>query len=197
MKIAVYGATGMVGREVVAEATARGHEVSGFTRSGGPGVTAADLADTATLLTVAAGHDAVVVAVSPDRTGGPHESVVAAFADLIAAVPSSRLLVVGGAGSLEIDGVALLDTPGFPEAYLPEARTMSQVLSMFRTAAGAIDWTVISPAPMIAPGERTGGYRVGLDSPVGDGISSQDFAVAIVDELEKPVHRGQRFTVAA
>jgi putative NADH-flavin reductase len=196
MKIAVYGATGMVGREVVAEATMRGHEVRGFSRSGAPDVTAADLTDTATFVKVAADHDAVVVAVSPDRTGGSHEPIVAAFADIVAAVPASRLFVVGGAGSLEIDGVALVDDPDFPAAYLPEARTMTQVLAMLRTDGGALDWTLISPAPTIAPGERTATYRVALDSPAGDSISSQDFAVAILDELEKPAHQRERFTVA-
>ena len=72
---------------------------------------------------------------------------------------------------------------------------MSEMLAAYRASQG-LDWTVLSPAPMIAPGERSGSYHVGTDSPVGDSISAEDYAVAIVGELEKPAHRGRRFTVA-
>lgn len=68
-------------------------------------------------------------------------------------------------------------------------------MDLYRASRG-IDWTMLSPAPMIAPGQRAGIYRVGSDSLIGDAISAEDFAVAIVDELEKPAHTGTRFTVA-
>ena len=103
--------------------------------------------------------------------------------------------MVGGAGSLEIDGVRLKDTAGFPSVYYNEATTFSTILDLYRASRG-LTWTMLSPAPMIAPGQRTGVYRVGSDSPIGDAISAEDFAVAIVDELEKPAHTGTRFTVA-
>ena len=195
MRIAVYGATGMVGREVVAEARRRGHDVTGYARSGGEGIEAADLADTATFTQVAADHDAVVIAVSPDRTGGPHEPLLRAFDDVIASRPDTRLLVVVGAGSLQVDGGDLADAPGIPEEYRPEMRTMRAVLGKLRASEG-LSWTAVSPAPEISPGERTGSYRSGTDSPVGERISSQDFAVAVLDELENPRFEGRRFTVA-
>ncbi|GAA1654057.1 NAD(P)-dependent oxidoreductase [Georgenia ruanii] len=195
MKIAVYGATGMIGREVVAEARRRGHEVTGFSRSGGDDVRRADLGDTATFRKVADEHEAVVISIPPDRTGGPHEPLLEAFDGVVSAGPHARVLAVVGAGSLEMDGVALADNPEFPEAYRPEAITMTKVLDRFR-AADDLDWTAVSPAPMIQPGKRTGAYRTATDTPAGESISSQDLAVAIVDELEAPRHRRERFTAA-
>lgn len=200
MKITVIGATGMIGSRIVAEAARRGHEVTAASRSGagtaGATRTAAmALGDTAAVGAAMAASDATVVAVPPDRSGGSHEPTLRAHRNLIAARPHGRLLVVGGAGSLEVDGVRLKDLPGFPPAYHEEATTFSTILDLYR-ASGNLDWTMVSPAPMIAPGERTGAYRVGTDSPIGDAISAEDFAVAIVDELEKPAHAGHRFTVA-
>lgn len=195
MKIAVYGATGMIGREVVAEAKRRGHEVTGFSRSGGDEVRRADLADSGTFRQVADEHDAVVISIPPDRTGGPHEPLLKAFDGVVDAGPNARVVAVVGAGSLEVDGVALADNPEFPEAYRPEAITMKKVLDKLRAADG-LDWTAVSPAPVIQPGERTGSYRTATDAPAGQSISSQDLAVAIVDELEDPQHRRARFTAA-
>jgi putative NADH-flavin reductase len=195
MKIAVYGATGMIGREVVAEAKRRGHEVTGFSRSGGDEVRRADLGDTDTLRQVADEHDAVVISIPPDRTGGPHEPLLQAFDGVVTARPDARVVAVVGAGSLEVNGVALADNPEFPEAYRPEAVTMKKVLDKLR-AADDLDWTAVSPAPVIQPGERTGSYRTATDTPAGESISSQDLAVAIVDELENPRHRRERFTAA-
>lgn len=200
MKITVIGATGMIGSRVVAEAIQRGHEVTALSRSGADVAGAAtsgaiDLADTAAVRAAADSADATVIAVSPDRSGGSHEPTLQAHRDLVANPPAGRLLIVGGAGSLVVDGVTLKDTPGFPEAYRPEAETFTTVLDLYRAADG-VDWTLISPAPMIAPGERTGRYVTGTDSPVGSQISAEDFAVAVVDEVENPAHRGARFTVA-
>lgn len=200
MKITVIGATGMIGSRVVAEAARRGHEVTAVSRSGGATEGASrklamELSDTAAVSSVMKAADATVIAVSPDRSGGSQEPTIQAHRDLIAARPAGRFLVVGGAGSLEIDGVRLKDTPGFPPAYYSEADTFSTILDLYRASKG-LDWTMLSPAPVIGPGQRTGAYRAGSDSPVGDSISAEDFAVAIVDELEKPAHTGARFTVA-
>lgn len=200
MRIAVIGATGMVGSRVSAEAAGRGHEVVAYSRSGAQveGAAAAgvvDVADTAAVVAAIAGADATVLAVPPSRTGGSHEPTLAAHRALIEAAPQGRVLVVGGAGSLEVDGVRLKDMPGFPEAYYAEADTFTTVLEDYR-ASDAFDWTFLSPAPMIAPGERTGSYTLGGDAPAGDSISAEDFAVAVLDELETPTHSRRRFTVA-
>jgi putative NADH-flavin reductase len=109
--------------------------------------------------------------------------------------PTTRIFVVGGAGSLVVGDTLLKDTPDFPDAFKPSAKTMTEVLDVYQASTG-IDWTVLSPAPMIGPGERTGTYTVGTNSPVGENISQEDFAVAVLDELENPQHRGARFTVA-
>jgi len=200
MKIAVFGGSGMIGSRVVSEATRRGHEVTAVSRSnslpeGAIKSVAMGLNDTLNVVALIESVDATVISVSPDRSGGSHEPILQAHRDLIAAKPSSRMLIVGGAGSLEINGVRLQDTPGFPPAYYKEASTFSTILDLYR-ASKNLKWTILSPAPMIAPGTRTGAYRVGTDNPIGDSISAEDFAVAIVDELEEPAHVGMRFTVA-
>lgn len=203
MKIAVIGATGMVGREVTAEAVRRGHRVVAASRSGNPVQAAAEaetevveLGDAAAVSALAAKNDVVVLATGPSRTGGDHQEWLAASARAFEAVGSTPVLVVGGAGSLLIDGERLVDSPNFPEAYRPEALTLSALLEELRNAPAELKWTMISPSPMIAPGERTGSYTLGLDSPAGERISSQDFAVAILDEIENPQHSGRRFTAA-
>ena len=199
MKIVVYGATGMVGSQVAEVAMARGIEVTAVSRSGaelaGATSLAADIADTDTFVSLAADADAVVVSVPPDRTGGPAEPMVEAHRRIIAARPSARLLVVGGAGSVMIGDSHLVDAPGFPDAYKPEAQAFTTILDDYRDSSG-LDWTVVSPSPVIGPGDRTG-YVLGTDSPVGDSVTTSDFADAIVDELEAPAYTGRRFTVAS
>ena len=110
-----------------------------------------------------------------------------------------RYLVVGGAGSLEVaPGVKLFNTPEFPEAYKPEATKGGAFLYLLREEK-ELDWTFLSPSAMFVPGERTGKFRLGgdqlLTSEKGSSISFEDYAVALVDEIEKPRHRRQRFTV--
>ncbi len=199
MKIVLYGATGMVGSEIAKAAVARGHEVTAVSRKGadvaGATAVAADLADTATVTTLAADVDAVVFAIPTDRTGGPAQPTVDAHRAIIAARPDARLVIVGGAGSLEVGGQLLVDAPGFPDEYKPESQAFTQILADYRASEG-LDWTLVSPSPMIAPGERTG-YVLGTDSPVGDSVTTTDFADAIVDEFETPAHTGRRFTVAS
>lgn len=111
-----------------------------------------------------------------------------------------RLLVVGGAGSLEVaPGAALVDTPGFPDAYKPEALAGLQLLQALRNE-NAINWTFLSPSAEFMPGERTGKFRLGGDQLLKDSngkswISMEDFAIALVDELEHPAHVRRRLTV--
>ncbi|WP_159612685.1 NAD(P)-dependent oxidoreductase [Glutamicibacter sp. JC586] len=200
MKIAVYGATGMVGTEVVAEALTRGHEVTSVTRSGtdvaGTTSVAAELNDITTYRDLGKNNDVIVISVPPSRTGGDHQEYLDAFEEITETLTPARLIVVGGAGATEVNGVRLLDAPGFPDAYRAEAETGAAVYDMFTSVSG-ITWTVVAPAPEIAPGRRTGTYTQGTDSPAGDFVSSQDFAVAILDEIETPAHENRRLTVAS
>ncbi|WP_427015852.1 NAD(P)-dependent oxidoreductase [Pseudarthrobacter sp. P1] len=200
MKIAVFGATGMVGSQITAEALRRGHEVTAVSRSGsaveGATALAAQLGDAAAVAAVAAAHDAVVLATGPSRTGGDHQVWLNDMATAVGAVGGTRVFVVGGAGALTINGTRLVDLPDFPEAYKPEALTMAALYDTVKAAPESVDWTMQAPAPAIFPGERTGSYKLGTDSPAGESITTSDFAVAALDELETPAHRRSRYTVA-
>jgi putative NADH-flavin reductase len=111
-----------------------------------------------------------------------------------------RLLIVGGAASLEAKpGLQLVDTPDFPEAYKGEGFAGRDFLNVLRDER-ELDWTFLSPSAEFVPGQRTGKFRLGKDEllvqPNGESkISFEDFAIALVDELEKPHHPRQRFTV--
>lgn len=210
MKIALFGAGGMIGRRIAREALSRGHTVTGITRNPAaldlqdPHFTAVagDARDPECIITVAAGHDVVVSAIGP-AAGEPAQVLIDAAHALIEAIgrtPGQRLLVVGGAGSLEVaPGVQLVDTPEFPAAWKSGALAAREALQIFR--ASTIDWTYISPAALIQPGERTGAFRLGTDQLLTNekgesAISAEDFAVAIVDEIETPQFIRRRFTVA-
>ena len=203
MKITVIGGSGATGSAVVAEAARRGHSVTSVTRSGSPAAGAAadvvaDLADTAAVVKLVNASDATVIAVSPDRSGGSARPVVDAFAALIAACPTGRLVVVGGAGSLlDAEGRRLVDDPAFPEDYRDEALAFAEVLELFRAAGDAVAWTLVSPAPAYPVDKSSGAYVSGADSPAGPALSTADFALALVDEAERDAHRGARFTVAS
>lgn len=201
MKIAVYGATGMVGSQIVNEALSRGHEVTAVTRQGvdveGTTAVAAEFSDTATLERLAQENDVVVISIPTPRNGDSHEPILQAHRDLIAAQPDARVYVVGGAGSLMADATTrLVDAMGFPEAYRAEAQSFTTILGLYEAAPEGLDWTMQSPAPEIAPGERTGKYHVERDSIAGPFISTQDFAVAALDEIENPRFRRARFNAA-
>ena len=204
MKIALFGATGTIGTRIAREAASRGHHVTALSRRGAPSEVESvesvtgDLGDAASVAEAASTHDVIVSATGPSRTGESHDPWLAATQNLIDHAGSARVVFVGGAGSLLLpDGTRLLDSDGFPAEYLAEAISGAAALDLFRAAPAELDWTFFSPAPVIAPGERTGTYTLGLDSPVGDQISAEDYAVALVDELEQPAHRRQRFTAAS
>lgn len=199
MKIAVYGATGMVGREIVAEALQRGHEVTAVSRQGTPvdgaASATAELTDLAAYRELAAAHDVVVLSVPTPRDGSDHAPIIEAHEQIAETLVPARVFVIGGAGALEVDGVQLRNTEGFPPEYKPESDSFAEILNFYQDSSG-VNWTMLAPAPMIAPGERTGEYKVGVNSPVGDSVSTQDFAVAVLDELETPQNENRRFTVA-
>jgi putative NADH-flavin reductase len=201
MKIAVYGATGRIGSRMVAEAAARGHLVTAMSRHQAalPNEVEwqfGDLADTDAVRAVAAVHDAVVTANAPDPADPP--SFTALLRTVAQAVGGTRLIVVGGAGSLRNEsGERLVDSPDFPPAWKPGALATANVLEELRTLGPDSDWTYLSPAPLISEGERTGHYQTSDETPAGEWISFDDFALALVDELENPTHRRARFTVAS
>src|SRR5512132_3018347 len=160
MKIVLFGATGNVGRRIAAEAVRRGHEVVGVVRdpeavqSPDPRVTLVrgDATDADSVARVVRGADAVVSAISPrpNARGRSAPSLAAASRALIAGAKQAgvkRLVVVGGAGSLEVaPGVRLMDAPGFPDAYKGEAREGAESLDVFRAEGAGLDWTYQSPA---------------------------------------------------
>jgi putative NADH-flavin reductase len=211
MKLVLFGATGMVGSRIATEASARGHQVLAVSRSGQspvPGVTAtaADATDPDQVAEVARGADVVASACVPPRDGSdPRGPFLALNESLVAGVRAAgvgRLMVVGGAGGLEVaPGQALSDQPGFPEAYLPEAHAHRAVLAYYRALDDGPDWTYVSPAAEIAPGTRTGRFRVDGDRFMTDDqgrslISAEDYAVAFVDELEQHAHPRARMSAA-
>jgi hypothetical protein len=216
MKVALIGASGYVGSRIRDEALARGHQVTAIVRRPerlpqSPGLRAvqADILslDTDVLAGLLAGHDAVIAAYNPSRepgSGDVFERMVAGAQAIIAATKQSgvkRLLVVGGAGSLEIaPGQQVIDQPDFPDEWRPGAGGTREFLYLLKKET-ELDWTFLSPAAKLEPGERTGTFRLGGDRLLVDAdgecrISVEDYAVAMVDELEDPKHTGRRFCVA-
>ena len=217
MKIALIGATGFVGTAVLAEMLQRGHDVTALARSPAklavqPRLTAKalDALDPDAVATAVKGHDAVVSAFNP---GWDAPELYAQFMKGSAAIDAGvaqagvkRLLVVGGAGSLYVaPGVQVVDTPQFaalvPANVIPGAQAARDALTALRGNT-TLDWTFLSPPAALAPGPRSGKYRVGgeqllMAGAVPAGISVADLALAIVDEIEQPRHVRERFTVAS
>lgn len=201
MKIAVLGASGHAGSQIIREAAARGHDVTAIARhpekiAAGPNITPTkgDAADTEALATLITGADAVISALHHDI---PAATLLSALRT--AGVP--RLLVTGGAASLTgPDGNRLIDGKNFPADWKPAALAGIAFLDALKTEH-EIDWTFFSPAMIIFEGERLGHYRKGGDELVIDAngesrISFADFAIAMVDELERHEHSRARFTAA-
>ncbi|TAK46746.1 MAG: NAD(P)-dependent oxidoreductase [Xanthobacteraceae bacterium] len=200
MNVALIGATGNAGARILSELTRRGHEVTAIVRNAEkvparPRVTArqGDVLDQPGLAALLKGHDAVISSVH-FTTSDPEK--------LIGAVRSAgvrRYLVVGGAGSLEVaPGKKLIDTPEFPAIHKAEAAAGAAFLDRLRQEK-ELDWTFLSPSAMFVAGERTGKFRLGSDQllahATGSSISFEDYAIAMVDELERPAHSRARFTV--
>jgi uncharacterized protein len=207
MKVVLFGASGMIGARVLQELLRRGHEVTAVARHPekitAPGAKAVkgDVTDEASVSAIAKGADAVISAYAPPQDDP--QSVVAATRALLAGLAKAgvkRVIVVGGAGSLEVaPGVQLVDAPNFPEQWKGIALAHRDVLPVLKESK--LDWTYLSPAAFIQPGERTGKFRLGGTRLVTDEkgesrISAEDFAVALVDELEFPAYLRQQFTVA-
>ena len=201
-KIVILGISGRVGSRIATALLQRGHIVTGVARKieGAPSqpglmLKAADATSVDALVPLLRGHDAVI---SATRFVGGSDAATLIAATKKAGVP--RLLVVGGAGSLEVaPGKALIDTPDFPDAYKAEASAGGAMLQGLR-AEKELDWTFLSPSALFMPGARTGKFRIGGDALLTDGngkswISMEDYAIAMAEELETPSHSRRRFTV--
>lgn len=215
MKIAVVAATGRGGSTALAELIRRGHDVVAIARdtSKFPGnlpstvtVVKDDLSDIERLAAIIRGTDAVISAVGAprDNAGADTDILVTTSAQVIEAVRKAgvpRLLVVGGCGSLWYkDGLKVVDSDVWPKFLVPIALSHMKLLTALK--ASAVNWTYISPPLMIDLGERTGHYRTGNDELVIDAngksqISFEDYAIALVDELENPKHERARFSVGS
>lgn len=211
MKIAILGASGWIGSHIVKEAQVRGHEVLALVRN--PSNYTAEqvevrqfdlLSANSNLATAIDGAEIVISAIG-GRASGNHDVVAKTAKMLLSQLPQagvSRLLWVGGAGSLEVaPGIKLVTVPEFPEAYKPEALAMGEALEVFRATESTINWTFMSPAAEIFPGDKQAPYRIGGDTLLTDNegnsrISVADYAVAMIDELESGAHPNQRIGVA-
>ena len=206
MKIALIGATGFAGAKLLAEALDRGHDVTAIVTniSALPSATRlhgvqADATNADALAQAVAGHDVVISAFNPGRD--PDGTGTQSIIDGVRQSGVERLLVVGGAGTLEISpGKQVIDQPDFPAEWKAGALRTAAFLDQLR-AETALDWVFVSPAAHLEPGERTGRYRVGGDRLMTDEagesrISLQDYAVAMLDEAERPGHHRARMSVA-
>lgn len=207
--VVVFGSAGRLGRTVVAEAASRGHQVVGVVHQGAPAsipdgvvMVEGDATDADLVLCLAEPTDVLVSTV-----GGPDKTLYLQVARTFVSVArqlgerAPRIIHSGGGGSLlDPQGARFVDAPGFAEQLRPEVLGQAAALDYYRTTTD-VEWTYMSPPPgNFQPGPRTGRYRVGRDQPVtdaagGSAISYEDYAVALVDEIEHPRHLRQRFTV--
>jgi hypothetical protein len=207
MHIALYGATGKSGSRILTELLSRGHQVTAIVRdpaklAAQPGLTVVEgnVSSGSTIAAKIKGADAVVSAYGPP----PDDTdqllpVTEHFIKAVKEAGTPRFLVVGGAGSLEVaPGVTVIDSGHIPAEWLPIAVSHAKVLKLLQKSN--INWTYFSPAGFFVPGERTGKFRLGTNQLIaneqGDSrISLEDYAIALVDELEKPQHERARFTI--
>jgi len=210
MKIAVFAAGGRIGSRIVKEALNRGHDVTAVVRHPQDftiihdhlKVAKGDLFKAQDVETGAFDQDAVVSAYNFTK-GAPPSTIAELAVPLIKGLKQAnvkRLVVIGGAGSLEVaPGQQLVDTPNFPTEYKSGALAQRDALKLYQNEK-ELDWTYISPSAETAPGERTGKFRTGGNQLLSDAsgksfISMEDLAVAVIDEIENPMHIRQQMTV--
>ncbi len=217
MKVALIGASGFVGSQILAEALERGHQVTAICRNpqkirtSHENLTAkkADVRNVEELAKLLAGHDVIISSFNPARgVAGAHvyDLFVSGHKAILAATKKSgvkRFLGVGGAASLKTpEGIELIDSPQFPAAYepfKPGIRGTRELYYLLKQEP-SLDWVFVAPSVVIAPGQRTGKFRVGKDhvlyDPKGESkISLEDYSVALVDEMERPQHHSERITI--
>lgn len=205
MRIVLYGASGNAGQRIYRELVARGHDLTAVVRN--PGNLASgiksrqdDLSSTDRIVEIIRGANAVISAYAPpDEDTDQLIQVTGRQIEAVREAGASRLIVVGGAGSLEVaPGVTMLNSGQLPEQWMPIAKSHARALQLLESSD--INWTYFSPAAFFAPGERTGRYRLGSRFLIAkeDGeshISMEDYAVALANELENPVYERSRFTI--
>lgn len=211
MRLIVFGANGALGRRLVMECLERGFEVTAAVRdvsrfegvSRDITVVTADATDPSAVASVASGHDAALSAVTQHSSPDVLPQVAASLLVGLTRADVRRLVIAGGAGSLEIDdeGTRLMDTPDFRDEWKPEADAQAEALDVLREAETDVEWTYVSPGALLEPGERTGEYRTGGDRLITDDeghsrITMEDFAIAMVDEAIETRHPRARFTAA-
>jgi putative NADH-flavin reductase len=211
MKVALIGASGFVGSAILDEAVSRGYQVTAIARNTDKvkkdaGVTAvsADVNNIDALAAALTGHDAIISSFNPGwADANLHDNFIKGSEAIQEATRKSgvmRLLVIGGAGSLEVaPGLQLVDTPEFPAEWKTGANAAREYLNILRKEE-ELDWTFLSPAINLHPGQRTGVFRLGTDNPVFDEngkneITVADLAVAALNELENNQYIKARFTL--
>ncbi len=212
-KIVIIGATGYVGSAILKEALGRGHQVKAIVRDPSKltlihphlKVVGGSVTDTDFLSRELAKSDAVISAFNPGWSNpNIYEETLEGYGSILCAVRNSgvhRFLMVGGAGSLLVaPGRQLMDEPDVPKKLLPGIRGMAKVYTDLLLPEKSVDWVFLSPAANMAPGERTGKFRLGKDELIVDesgdsNISVEDFAVAMIDELEQEKYHQERFTL--
>lgn len=211
MKLAIIGASGFVGSAILKEALDRGHEVTAIARhpekvKPHPTLRAlkGDINNEDEVARLVAGHEVVISAFNPGWNNPDiyNQQVKGsrAIIDGVKKAGVKRLLFVGGAGSLEVrPGVQSVDLPEFPAEYKQGALATREALNMLRKEA-RLEWSFLSPSAELFPGQRTGSFRLGMDQLIRDAngtsrISVEDYAMAMVNEVEKPKHIRRRFTV--
>jgi putative NADH-flavin reductase len=210
MKIVLFGATGNIGNVILDEALARGHDVTAFVRDPSKlttkhpqlHLTKGDVADPASFAPALAGADAAIASLNDHADPANVPKQASTLLDALASAGVERFAWVGGAGSLETaPGLRVIDDPHFPEAWKASANAQIEALKVFRASDANVEWTYISPAAEIAPGERKGAFRVGgeqllVDAEGHSRISTADFAIGVLDRIEQGDAVKKRVTFA-
>lgn len=215
MRLALFGANGMAGSRIAQAALQRGHEVTAIVRNSSRfslqherlTTRVGQVVDPDSVAEIVPGHDAVISAAGPGASTANDpilaQNIVTAAQALIAGMSRAgvrRLVIVGGAGSLEVaPGIQMVDTPDFPDQYRAASLAHRDALNIYK--ASDLDWTFISPAAEFEPGEQTGKFRLGTDQLLVDEagrsrISAEDYAIALLDEVERSQFVGRQITVA-
>lgn len=215
MKIILIGSTGFVGSHILDEALERGHEVHAILRDINKMTKThpnlflikADVMEEAELEDIFnTGYDAVVSAYNPGWSNPDiYNDFILGYKSILNALNDAklkRIIIIGGAGSLIMNGSKLIDDNKFPKAIYNGAKAASDLLDTLYAEEDFLDWTMISPAINLIDGKRTNTFKLGKDSPVFNSenesvISVQDLAAAAINELEKPEHIRERFTLGS